>query len=828
MSKEQPIMKKIYESQIDKLSELNDSEKLSFLTSILRSLLQTVVVTSFELIQKKTPSDEIDLLDFTNRFCKPSDGLPVQILDNVIPFLREYVAPQLMLGWFEKSESVTSPLGKQLVKWVEFRNKRSAHGVLDDKVVSEWAQRTEEIIRESLEVFNLMLPINGSNNTMTLPEGIGSLNIETPLLYKGNAIVILSARPKKGIWKLSGQVLSNDNAEEFILPLNENNIFSIDNMKLADKFELTEITSNDKQYSFYHNFPVRQTDTFEGRTKELETLEEWMDDEDSRYCLVYGDGGYGKTTLVLELLNQFKESNFDFNEPIPEIICYHTAKLTKWTEKGLTHFTGITPAMDECIRELMRCFYSVLPAEWYSISGRALIDKAVGVIKGNKYNRNDILLILDNTETLATSAQEVKDLGAFFKLVGKLIGRIIITSRRREFIEATPIPIEGLSESEAVSLMQRIAEDYSATPILQAGDSKLRKVANQLMRKPILLEALVKYISYSQVGIDAAIENIFRKNNEELLEFLYEDAWARMNELQKEAFLVLVHVKCPLDQVSVSQICQQVGIQNEEFQQSLVETHFATLTDYGRTYSLEVVDLAKRFFIHQYTKFEDEYRNKIKSLALEVDHYAIERERIEKEYQSDRVDEAFRSEYAKAAKVLAGKSDIDGAIEMYELAIEDDPLNSALFDRFAWLLFNKTTNYLYAKKMGEKSIELDPLNCDALVDLALINYRLEDLIEGDKYIERAKEIGRPESFCLLRKAIARYYQADKLHRHNDSIIMLANAFEMLKRAEKTNVKSDGYSAKNLENILKFKGLVSNKLNKFNAKKAKHDGALKRN
>ena len=297
-----------------------------------------------------------------------------------------------------------------------------------------------------------------------------------------------------------------------------------------------------------------------------------------------------------------------------------------------------------------------------------------------------------------------QDLGAFFKLIGKYIGRVIITSRRREFIEATPIPIEGLSEAEAVSLMQRIANECSASPIIQAGEAKLRKVSNQLMRKPILLEALVKYISNSRVGIDAAIDNIFKKNNEELLEFLYEDAWARMGALQKEAFLVLVHVKCPLDNVSISQICQQVGIQTSEFQQSLVETHFANLTDYGRTYSLDIVELANRFFLHQFSKVEAREQGKIQSLAVNVDNYAIERERIEREYRSDRVDEAFRSEYAKAAKVLYGKGEISEAIEMYELAIEDDPLNSALFDRFAWLLFNKTDKLGYAKAMGEKSI----------------------------------------------------------------------------------------------------------------------------
>ncbi len=820
-------MKSIYENHIQNANTLNDAEKLSFLTSVVRSLLQTVVVTSFELINAKTPSDEIDLVEFTNRFCKPVDGLPLQILDNVIPFLREYINSQLMSGWFEKTKTIKKPLGKQLIEWVEFRNKRPAHGVLDDKVVKEWAGKTKEIIENCLDVFSLMLPICNVDGSLTLPEGIGNLNIETPLLYKGNAVVILSAKPKKGIWKLNGQALSYDNAEEFLIELSENNIFSIENMKLADKYELSEIISNDKQYSFYYNFPVRQTDTFEGRAEELKILEEWMDDEDSRYCLVYGDGGYGKTTLVLELLNQFKESHFDFNEPIPIIICYHTAKLTKWTEKGLTHFTGITPAMDECIRELMRCFYSVLSADWYAISGRSLIDKAVGVLKENKFDRNDVLLVLDNTETLATSPQEVKDLGVFFKLVGKLIGRIIITSRRREFIEATPISVGGLSEAEAVKLMQRIAKDYSAKPILQAGEAKLRRISNQLMRKPILLEALVKYISYSQVGIEAALDSVFRKNNEELLEFLYEDAWARMNFLQREAFLVLVHVKCPLDQISISQICQQVSIQNSEFQQSLVETHFATLTDYGRTYSIDVVDLANRFFLHQYSKLDKQEQNRIKTLAVNVDNYATERERIEKEYRSDRVDEAFRSEYAKAAKLHVAKGEISDAIEMYELAIDDDPLNSALFDRFAWLLFNKASNFTHAKKMAEKAVELDPNNCDALVDLALINYRLEDLLNGDKYIEKAKETGRPESFCLLRKAIARYHQADKMYKFNDSIPMLVEATEMLKLAEKTNIKSDSYSAKNLQNIIKFKELTNLKLKTHAANKAKYDSELKK-
>jgi hypothetical protein len=505
-------MKEIYKEQIEIACSIeNNAEKLSYLTSVLRSILQLSIVISFDLIKAQTPSDEIDLDDSIERFCKPADGLPLQILDSIIPFLRRYVDNQFLYGWFEQTNTVKTPLNKQLAQWVEFRNKRPGHGVLDAETTNEWAEKTEQIIIDCVKVFGHIIPICHDDSSLWLPKSMGSLHITTPIVQKGHAVVIMKVVVRRGLWKLKGQLLSRENAEEFTIDLPEDNVFCIKNLRPMQIFDLVDIISNNKEHSFYHNIPVRQTDTFEGREDELNTLVEWMDDEDSRYCLVFGDGGYGKTTLVLEMLNQCLESLFDFDKPLPEIISYHTAKMTKWTETGLTHFKSITPAMDECIRELMRLFYPTLPAEWYNVSGKAIINKAVGVLREQKFTRDDVLLVLDNTETLATTPEEVKNLGVFFKLVGKLIGRIIITSRRREFIEATPILIEGLSETESVSLIQRLAEEYNAKPILQAGDSKLRKISNQLMRKPLLLEALVKYISHSNadVGIDGRIP-IFR------------------------------------------------------------------------------------------------------------------------------------------------------------------------------------------------------------------------------------------------------------------------------------------------------------------------------
>ncbi len=815
-------MKKIYQEHLKTVRKINNNfEKITYLTSILRSLLQLAVVSSFEIASHQTPSDEIDLPEltdkFSKRFRKPTDSLPLYFLNTLTPIIRDYTNKQFLYGWFENTKNIDESISKQLTKWVEFRNERQAHGVIDPHVADEWSRKTEKIIRDCLTTFSNIIPKIEDNDKLILSKDFDNLNITTPLFVNNHAIVISNVIARKGLWKLNGQLLSLENAKDFTVVLPENNIFTTKGLKPTNKYYLTNFVSNNNDYCVFHNIPVRQTDTFEGRKNELSQLVEWIDNEDSRKCLVFGDGGYGKTTLVLEMLNQLLESQYDFNKPLPELISYYTAKMTRWNETGLVHSTAINPIMDECIKELMRFFYPILPHDWYNVSGRQLIDKSVSVLKKNKYTRNDVLMIIDNTETFATSPQEVKELATFFNTVGKLIGRIIITSRRREFVEATPIQIEGLSEVESVNLIQSLAKDYNARSILQAGESRLRKVSKQLMYKPLLLESLVKYISHSDSGIDVAINNLFKKSNEDLLEFLYEDAWLRMNQLQQEVFLVLIHISSPLDQTTISKACQEVGIQLTEFQEGLGETHFSIMTDYGRTYTIEFVDLARRFFLQQFGKLNQTEKGKLKSLASSVDTYTSERDKIEKEYKTDRIAEAFRNEYAKAAKIYTDNGDIKNAIEMYELAISYDPLNSALYDRFSWVLLNKANKFNYAKIISKRAIELDENNYDAIVGLALVHYRLGEIEEGDNFIEQVENKGRTLSFCLLKKATARFFKAKKEDNLNTKSELLEQALELLEQAKKRNTINNGYDNKNADDIQSYQDRTRRELTNLRAK-----------
>lgn len=798
-------MLNVFHQQIELVDRKeSDDAKLSYLTAILRAVLQHISVISIELTNETVSGDYFDLPEYSHRLRRPSDGHPVQILDALIPLLRENVRDYLH-GWFESSAKNEEPLRKSVSEWVEFRNNRPGHGVLDGKTVHQWSEKSRNLILELLEVSKDIWPTVTNNSDLVMPAHLGRFNLATPLAYEGKAVVIRSISIKKGVSKLKGQLLCDIDAKEVVCDLPKNNVYVVESVKGGNSYDLAEIVTNKGAFSTFHNIPVRQTDTFEGRDTELEELFDWLIDDESKYCLVFGDGGYGKTTLVLEFLNKLLEGEYDCTPP--QIISYQTAKLTKWTHNGLVHLTGIVPASDEVVRELIRLFEPRLGKEWFEVSGRALIDKATTYLTKEGFVRQDVLLIIDNTEVFAESRADVKELGAFFKQLGKKLGRVILTSRRREYLEANPVLVEGLTEWESVTLMRRLADEYEAKPILQAGEATLRKAAQKLMCKPLLLSSITKHISHTQNSINSTLDHFFSKKNHELLDFLYEDAWGRMNELQKRAFMTLVNVTYPMDESAIGFLCQNVGIQITELESALSETYFSNEVEHNGTYGIELVPLAKNFFLKCFSKLTQESKDEIKLIANNVDDDIVQSMEINNAYREDRVAEAFRTDMAKAAKNYATQGDIDAAIDMYELAIEEDPINAALHDRFAWLLLNRTNDWERARDVALEAVRLDEDNCDAQVSLALIYYRLHDIDSGDKHIDKARKLGRTMAFCQLRKGIARFHQAKKVSDLPKAIRKLESSLDYLTKANKNNNRLDKFHHKNTAETNKYIGLV---------------------
>ena len=454
----------------------------------------------------------------------------------------------------------------------------------------------------------------------------------------------------------------------------------------------------------------------------------------------------------------------------------------------------------------MPCLYPVLGKDYYKLTGTALVDRVASEFNQQGFKRNDILLVLDNTETLATSPTEVEGFSTFLKQIGKRLGRVLITSRRREFVAFEPLQISALSDEECTSLMRRLAYEYNATAIKQAGEATLRRAANQLANKPLLVDTLVKYLARSPVGINQAIEQVFRKTNDQLLEFLYNDAWLRINELQQDVFLVLVSATVPLNSSCVADACVLVGIQHVEFQKALDETYFATVTDYGDRYDLQIVELAGRFFQQQLQKRRDTHLRRIKDFALKVDAQATRRHRVEQAYKQDRVAEAFRSQFAMAAKIATEQGDLRTAKDNFKLALEEEPMNAALHDRFAWFLLNRCQRPRDAREFAEQAVKLDPYNADASLTLSLCWYRLGELAKGDEEIEAALRKGKPQALCMLRMGIARYHAVKRLPYGKEAPELLKQGVYFVSQAIKLIDPEDRFISKNMREARRYEKL----------------------
>lgn len=809
---------KIYKKQIHEASlGESASQQINYLSSIMRSLLQSLALSAFEVTLRMTPGkdDNNAVKALLERFSQPTDGLPIEALDILIPIVRSNVSKTYMVGWFEKSIHSEEPIVNQLLDWVEFRNRKPGHGVLDEKTTTLWASRLNDLVECVLTAFSTDLPIVAQDDVLMLDIAGNAFPFSTPLVISDHAIVIAKIVSRKGVWKLHGQLLSWKDAKDITVDLGDVNIFVVDDTSV-EKFRLTEITSNGNPMSVFHNVPVRQTDTFVGRKKELDKLKNWIGDVvDSRMCLVFGDGGFGKTTLVLEFFNNLIEGKFEDCVSLPSVICFYTAKKTRWTDEGLVHFKGISDAMEDGVRELLYIFYPVLGKEWYRTSGGALIDKIEGEFVRQGFTRNDILLIIDNTETLATSQPDAEELGDFLTRVGKKLGRVVITSRRREFLNATPISVSSLSDDEALLLIQRLGKEYKAQAVLQAGEPRLRSACRKLMYKPLLIDTLVRYIARSSTGLQNGLDQILKKTNDQLLEFLYEDAWARMNELVREVFMVIVSLANPINGRCVGDACTEIGVQHTEFQESLGETYFASVIDHGDTYDLEVVDLAKEFFRQKKQRSSELTIERLNNIAFKVDKLETDRQRIEKQYKVDRVADGFRSEFAKAAKIAGMKHDYKAAQDNFELALLDEPFNASLRERYASFLFRTLNRPDDARDYAYAATKLDPQNGDAWLTFGLIEYKLRKLHDGDEAMDKAFKNGKGESLCLLQKAIARYHHVRREPYSGYAMELLKEAEAMIGRSQRKDDPKGFYYRKNINTSRKYLGLIQSLRSQIN-------------
>lgn len=751
------------------------SLQYAFVHSVIRATLQHSTYALLETVVTYVPADACsDVEGLAQRMLSPSDGDMVDVLDRLILALRYE-------GWLSCAQRWTQPGGpKGSLKaraqaWVAHRNDTLGHGVVSERVVEQHLEALLDLADSLIEGLSDTLPRQTGGEAMpSLESPLGPVAVYTARLHTGLPHVLRRISRRGSVWSARAVVLSPHESPDFVIEIPDSSgIVSALTYRSRPNIVRT-VYVGPARWQPDVLLPDRQTTAFTGRTTELEQLKEWYEDRDSRACLVYGEGGIGKTTLVLEFLNNILTEPHDRLAWMPHFICYFSAKQTRWGVDGLEIIGSGRAFLDEAVRTLVKMLEGRLDKTWYSMDSRALTDRAASVLSSYSIGRNDVLLVIDNAETLSGATTGEDEVGRQLKYIRSKIGRLIVTSRRRERVEAEQIEVQPFNEEEGMALLKRLAEGYEAKPFLQAGESRLKRVVKDLGGKPLLLDVAVRYVAKSASSIDVGIQQVMAQASRDLGKFLFDDAWVRMSERVRLVFLVLGQLGGTIDLQVVQWACGEVGIPYTEWLDSFEETKFGHLHYYGAYCDVELDAAARQYLPTKYADLSERARQDANRITERLRKRFVALIRAEDSQITDRVAPAFRTGAARAAKLAADQGNTADAIEWYEVAVREDAQNAALWDRFAWYLM--VEHHLErAKQCVRQAMELDPQYCDGFFTAGMVAARQGDVVQADGYLDQAQRLGKPKHLCELQKARARIERVGLRPRAEAPALLMAAA-----------------------------------------------------
>lgn len=756
-------MRSIYANQLRIAADLPDARlQVLHTANVIRSLLQTCsfCLVEYWVVGEQDP-EEFPESSVGEHLFHPSDGHYGIILDTFLPRVRSRLWQSCALRWYERlpgsdGKGVSAPLSSGCQEWVRFRNDKQGHGVLDLGSAEKAQPWLHALAEQLLDGLADLVP-SQTDDGLVLTTPSGPLPLESLRILNGEAPVIRDIRKRNAGtgFRVRYQPLNADVSQDATYDLPpEARIGSLSSRRTSI-YEQRALTLGNTTWRPSVRLPSRQTRIFEGRRDQLAQLLDWWEDLDSKACLVYGEGGIGKTTLALEFLNNMLEAPPPDLRWRPVVVCYYSAKKTRWTSSGLHYLRGVTPAVADAIRMLVELVENKLDAKWYSDDVIDTINRAANLLGTAGLKRNDVLLVLDNTETLARIASEESAIAAAISKLSSKVARVFMTSRRREAVEAFPVRLELMDEATSVRLLEQLAAEYDAAPLKMAGTKGVARIARKLHGRPLALDVFARYAALPGKSLDDALSLVLRDMGQDLGRFLFDDAWQRLPQAEQDTFLTLGTLGDAVDGRAVGRVCASLGIAHDDFLTALEETHFGALLSYGTTYDL-VLSNEMREFLHEKEKERgDARRTHLANIGQKAVREVQALIKAEETTVIDRVQEAFQTSAAKAAYSAAKRGDFDEARLWFDEAVVADPQNASLWERYAWFLLIRLHDADAASKMIREALRLAPGDAETHFTAGLIAARRADIAETDREMETARKLGKPSHTCALQRARAR-------------------------------------------------------------------------
>lgn len=745
-----------FESKINsiKFSSADSGTAYNFTLSVFRSILAYAATSAITIVENlKDESNEGILAECASKLLRPSDGDFVFILDSLLPIMWANQMQHSTTTWF--SEGV-SKLCNQIIFE---RNNRLGHGVFDRTTAS----KSPELLTQIETILNCLKSLIPESKDGKLI--IGSADFPIPLPSDDLYCVREISKRANG-WRVRYQLLDIDDSTEQILFLTPSSM--LPQLVAANRSILMSKKVSDGWTPMFV-LPNRQTSIFLGRSHELDHLVEWWDDEFSRVCLIYGEGGIGKTTLALEFLNNVLDNEFDVSWK-PEYIFFFSSKQTRWGLNGLEIIPGVEANLSEALRRLIASLEVVdIDSKWYVASVKELIDRSSQVI--NELGlKGKILLIVDNAENLVLNKSEEEELAASLKLISRKIGRVIVTSRRREQLEAEPVNVVQLSNEDATNLLARLASEYGVVPIPDR--EKLRECVIRIGCKPILVEFLAKYAAVTKMSLDRGVQEILKQESSHLGEFLFADGWGRISSGHQKIFIVAAQVGGVIDDTLLTYITDAISERKEEWLSSFEETRYGELTYYGNDFELILDEGARSFISGRYQGLPKDERKSLDEAAMQCRKQYAAYLAAQRSEVHDRVEKAFVHPLARQAKLAVKKGDLTSAENFYSQAIISDASNAYLFDRFAMFKMKMLRDLDGAENLARHAVTLEKDDPEVNFTMGLILTRQGRVKDADHYLGIAKRRGKEKYLVNLQMAYARYTALWKKMIMSDEVVRL--------------------------------------------------------
>lgn len=765
-------MQKIIEARIKGAEQLKDESHVrSAVLGIFRIVMQHACVSLGEWIAETLREQPNKLSSCTNidlaEFYAPSDGALVDLLSQLL------VAAE-NVGWrsvgrqyweqFDLTESLKQLVGRPkanietvLGAFVRLRN----NGVEGHGLPGGYDAKTDvEVIRALTSRVSAFLPASAKDGVTLLLPALGGRQpqpLKTLKLFDGDPICYRKIRKTSGgRISVEAQIQRTLLSRDEVTYESENVLLELPK-RASPEYKICEISWTDGWSPFIY-LPDRlaSSEVFTGRVNELNSLADWADDEDSKKCMVHGDGGVGKTTLVVEFIYRLLEGKTEVNWR-PELITFYTAKKTRWGLAGLEHISAQDIGVADAALDIARMLTSEgLDRSWFDKTPKEIIQKLSGLQSELKIRRDDHLIVLDNTETMARDEADVKALAQQINELSRRVGRVILTSRRREQIEAHPIRTDNWIDEEGAEFLRKRGEAIRAIPIMQAGESTLRQNSRNLGNKPIALEVFAQAAAVPGMSLKAAFDRVQMMQRQDLGQFLFDDAWARLSTELRQVLLLMSRVGDSHDQYMMQLCCRRVNVTVAATSDAIEESRgIATITRFEG--DLQIV-FNPEFFNYCIRKFERVHGRDF-PLQEDVDW-------VQKNYAEfiaaasaevfDRNMRAFRVPPARAAWKCFKEGDLDKAVEFYEVAILADSENGWLFDRYAYTLF-QMKKYPVALNMARRAIVILPGDDEAWFTKGMIESRMSSTEEAVADLERAASFGKQKHLCEMQKAYAYVY-----------------------------------------------------------------------